>query len=865
MSRSKTRLFKIFLPLLVLCLIFSSFSFYGNVLVVNAGSSTTIIKLWIGKPYMEVNGVRQPIDSQGTTPIIMESRTLVPIRAIIEALGGSIQWDASSKKVSIFLNNNTLELWINNPIASLNGFSTQIDPMNSKVVPLIINGRTMLPLRFVAESLGIEVQYDAVSKMITLTYVLVTIPESPTLASPNNGSIVTTDVITFTWLPIEGVDYYALNVSSNSSTVHSNDRITTSTYSIAKSNIGEGTFSWKVRAHNSAGWGPWSMPYVFIIQPAVTLPSAPNPVSPQTNAFLNSTNITFTWTAVTGADSYRFQLLFNGIVVHAQEGIATNSFTLPIDLSNGIYSWQVSAHNSAGWGPWSSISTFTLKKQLSVSDIAKFVDRVVYIEVNGYDKNGKAFQSVGSGFIISSDGRIATNYHVIDGAVSGTVTLNDGRKYNIAYVLGYAAPKEITDKDLAVLKINENNLPICDLGDSESIQVGESVVAIGSPLGLPNVVTTGIVSKVWGEGIIQITAPLSPGNSGGPLFNMYGEVIGINTFKITQGENLNFALPVNWLKSLDTSLMLTLEQVRQKEYGNISIRPDVPKLISPYDGAVLTTTTPTLIWQPVSGATKYIVLVYKNSISSENVVIGEITTSTSYQIPPGKLYTGYKYIWTVVAYDSNGNYSDVSKLMIWSFSIQQVQLSKPTLLSPKEKNFFLPSINNSITFEWTSVQGATQYTLWIGYGTTGLESTNIYKKTTTLTTLSVPITIFTPGTVYTWAIGVSDSYGNLVWSDDMHFSVVLEGVISLISPYKGERTSIPMLSWSRYSIADSYFLAVFTDTFDIVYSKITFITLDVVPFGKLQLNKYYYWQVFAINEDGYIIACSPMWYFYYGY
>jgi serine protease Do len=503
-------LFHLLTILLIAVILFTNF--YPS--LASADSKNIVINLWIGSSVMSVNGLRQPIDSQSTKPIIVEGRTLVPIRAIIEAFGGSIGWDATAKKVTIRLNNNTLELWIGRSIASLNGLSMSIDPSNPKVVPMIINGRTMLPLRFVAESLGIDVQYDDKTKMITLTYVVET-------------------------------------------------------------------------------------------KPTVQLPSAPMLVSPTNNSTLNNSNITFTWTAISGVDYYKLQIIKDGSTVNSFENIITTSYTLTgTTLEDGTYSWQVAAHNSAGWSSWSSPFVFIIQKQLSITDIAKFVDRVVYIEVNGYD-NGQPFKASGSGFIISSDGKIVTNYHVIDGAISGTVTLNDGTKYNIDYVLGYIKPKDFGDKDIAIIKINANNLPVCTLGDSDKVQVGEGVVAIGSPLGLPNVVSNGIVSKIWDGGIIQITAPISLGNSGGPLFNMYGEVIGINTFFVNQGQNLNFALPINWLKALDTSLNMTLQQVYQKEYGFIPTIPGTPQLISPANNSVLTTTTPTLTWTAVSGADYY--------------------------------------------------------------------------------------------------------------------------------------------------------------------------------------------------------------------------------------------------------------------
>ena len=135
--------------------------------------SKIVITLQPNNPYMTVNGVKQEIDpGRGTKPVIIPKwgRTVVPIRAIVEALGGSIGWDGKERKVTINLNGTTIELWIGKPKARVNGEMKWIDPNNHDVKPIIVNGRTMLPLRFVAENLGCQVQWDPNTKTITITY-----------------------------------------------------------------------------------------------------------------------------------------------------------------------------------------------------------------------------------------------------------------------------------------------------------------------------------------------------------------------------------------------------------------------------------------------------------------------------------------------------------------------------------------------------------------------------------------------------------------------------------------------------------------------------------------------------------------------
>lgn len=182
--------------------------------------SSTTVKLWIGNPSMSVNGMKQQIDTQGTKPVIVAGRTLVPIRAVIEAFDGSVAWDATASKVTVTLGKDSLELWIDKPQASLNGIALSIDSANSAVVPVITNGRTMLPLRFVAESLGIDVQYDAVQQMITLvysikeivvppvTYVLTVITVGNGTATPATGTTYAYGtVVTLTATPAAGYTF----------------------------------------------------------------------------------------------------------------------------------------------------------------------------------------------------------------------------------------------------------------------------------------------------------------------------------------------------------------------------------------------------------------------------------------------------------------------------------------------------------------------------------------------------------------------------------------------------------------------------------------------------------------------------------
>jgi serine protease Do len=161
-------------------------------------------------------------------------------------------------------------------------------------------------------------------------------------------------------------------------------------------------------------------------------------------------------------------------------------------------------------------------------------------------------QNLGSGFIIKKDGLILTNNHVIDKAEKIIVRLSDEREFE-AKVIG-----RDEKTDLALIKIADpRNLPVVRMGDSDQLDVGEWVIAIGNPFGLEQTVTVGIVSakgRAIGSGpfddYIQTDASINPGNSGGPLFNIDGEVIGINTAINPSGQGIGFAIPINQVKKV---------------------------------------------------------------------------------------------------------------------------------------------------------------------------------------------------------------------------------------------------------------------------------------------------------------------------
>ncbi len=209
-----------------------------------------------------------------------------------------------------------------------------------------------------------------------------------------------------------------------------------------------------------------------------------------------------------------------------------------------------------------------------------FADDPFFRQFFGNDTYSQKVKELGSGYIISPDGYIVTNDHVAGNATQITVTLTNGKQYN-AKLIG-------TDhaSDIALLKINDKNLPYVTLGNSDNIIIGEWVIALGNPFGLFEIndkptVTVGVISAVgmnlepidnrYYLNMIQTDAAINGGNSGGPLVNSLGEVIGMNTLIYTAGRSqgnigLGFAIPINKVKRIITEL---------KEHGKINRNFDV--------------------------------------------------------------------------------------------------------------------------------------------------------------------------------------------------------------------------------------------------------------------------------------------------
>ena len=255
-------------------------------------------------------------------------------------------------------------------------------------------------------------------------------------------------------------------------------------------------------------------------------------------------------------------LIIGGILFGSVAFLVTN-YRMEKMIDEKIGTVSQGSGNSSG-----SSSATTLKSSTTEKVAASVTPAVVGIETTELSKDmfNREYESsgVGTGFIVDKNGIIVTNQHVVsDNHKQINVTLKDGTSYEAKVVC------KSDTVDLAVIKINAKNLPVVNLGDSEKINIGQTAIAIGNPLGLTfeRSVTQGIVSalnrsiavdnKTIAEDLIQTDASINAGNSGGPLLNLAGEVIGINTYKIQSGEGLGFAIPINIVKPI-------INQIKEK-------------------------------------------------------------------------------------------------------------------------------------------------------------------------------------------------------------------------------------------------------------------------------------------------------------
>jgi serine protease Do len=279
--------------------------------------------------------------------------------------------------------------------------------------------------------------------------------------------------------------------------------------------------------------------------PAVSAYSTPAP-SPQPAAMpSNPGRVFLVWGLIIG-------LLLGSVL----GGILGNY----VVMSNpGTFPWARTVSTTYPGTIGSGITIVTTEEQAIENAVRVASPAVVQINITSVSQNPFGFsygqqEDLGSGFIITSDGYVLTNNHVVENATKITVVLKDGREFR-----GQVVGTDSTS-DVAVVKISGTNLPTVELGDSSALTVGQKVIAIGNPYGLSQTVTTGVISALERNvqasqtetlvGVVQTDAAINPGNSGGPLVDLSGRVVGMNTMIYQNAQGLGFSVSVNTVRKV---------------------------------------------------------------------------------------------------------------------------------------------------------------------------------------------------------------------------------------------------------------------------------------------------------------------------
>jgi plastocyanin len=351
-----------------------------------AASVKTIV-LRVGDPVMQVDTVRISIDDTGAVPVIIQGRTMLPVRAIVEALGGTVTWDAVRRAVGVVLGTRTLELVIARSLATVNGTSVAIDPANTLVVPVIVKGRTMLPVRFVGEQLGATVDWAPATQIVTLDFggTTVTPPAAPVLTAPDDGSSSTDKTPSLAWNAVDGAATYRVVIRRGTGAILDKSGLTALSFTVPAGLLTAGTYSWVVTATGLGGTSaPQAHPFEFVVKDLVLPPAAPVLAAPDDGSSSTDRTPSLAWNAVDGAATYRVVIRRGTGAILDKSGLTALSFTVPAGLlTAGTYSWTVTATGAGGTSaPQAKPFVFTVTDPV-VQPLAQIVE--MHVKYTGWD------------------------------------------------------------------------------------------------------------------------------------------------------------------------------------------------------------------------------------------------------------------------------------------------------------------------------------------------------------------------------------------------------------------------------------------------------------------------------------------------
>ncbi|MHB8107690.1 MAG: stalk domain-containing protein [Candidatus Cryosericum sp.] len=841
--------------LAVMMIVVLAFSSAGD--MQPAAAEATIITLTIGNPNIAVNGTPHPIDASGSTPVIVAGRTLLPIRAVVEAIGGTIEWDATTRTVTITAGAVTMSLVIGNRTATVNGTRLPIDPQNASVVPLIVSGRTMLPVRFVGEQLGGTVAWDQATRTATLTFVAPSPLTAPTLLEPADGALFTSTTIAFRWTPVDGAASYDLSVSKAGSEVYRGTSTTTSLITSGTA-LSAGQYSWTVSAIRGSTEGPASLASKF----AVRLSLSPSEIVLKATPAV--AGITVTYADGTRAAAGGFCIDSTGIFVTTYE-ILKGGLSGSITLTDGS---QRSDLRVLGYDPAADVAVIR----------APGDNPVAALTLAGGPSAQLNQDVVMVGPIIAG-----IPQYVVTGVVNGT------------------GPGTFTVKGAS-----QNAVEGCPVLDSFGDVLGMVTTKIDPTAGSFPSVFAGVVQSLgktdsWtirevtereGTGLQALDKPslAEPANEA-VVGNLtpglrWNAVAGATRYQITVIEGrdtsgtavvddiITYVNPVINPGVLKTGVSYTWGVRAGNGHGwgpwsatrvfttsATIVQPPTPTILEPLDKTVVKSVEPVLFWSALTGSNKYYVWV--GTADGDTVFTGSSAT-TSLTVPAGKLQSGSTYLWSVRVENSSG----VSSLWSANASLAMAvpaTVGVPSVLTPAPKAI-IPYLNP--TFTWQSVPGATRYDVWIDKGTS---DTKAYEATVTDTSCTVPAGVLEPGITYSFSViaGTPDAWSKTGdtwnWSIDRAFTINLTAVIDivsprLLSPVEGTvlASLTPTLQWTTVQGAMWYrvYIGKGTNESDleqilslIVYTKPGDTQQYIIPSGTLDSGATYFWRVLAGAGD----------------
>jgi S1-C subfamily serine protease len=827
-------------------------------------AETTVITLTIGNPNITVNGTTRPIDASGTIPVIVGGRTLLPIRAVVEAIGGTIEWNAATRTVTIAAGAVTMGLTIGNRMATVNGTMLPIDPQNATVVPFIIAGRTMLPLRFVGEQLGGTVEWNAATRTATLTFVAPAALTAPSLLEPTDAALFTSTTVAFRWTPIEGATSYSLAVSSEGKEVYRGTS-TTSTLTPSSAVLTAGQYSWTVTAVRGATTGPVSLSRKFTVRLPLSAADLVKKATPSVAEVM-----------VEYADG--------------SKGVAAAFFIDPAGVFVTTYEVIKGAvSGSLVLADGSKLTSLRVVGYAPTADIA--------ILTTPTDKPFSAL-----GLATGSTAQVNQEAVMVGPVISGIPQLTVAGVVNGLSSTGFTVRG---DANSAV-----EGSPVLDqFGDvigmvTTNIQPASGAFPAVSAATIRGVLRTGSwtireVTEREGTGLQALDAPLLATPAGEAVIGSltpqfrWNTVPGANRYQFWVGEGRNasgtglvstvitYTDPVILPGVLKPGTTYTWAVRAGNDNGWGPWTPDrifvtsgsivqlpAPAILEPLDLFVVKSVEPILFWTPVAAASRYYVWI---GLSEEDTVYETSTTNLSVTIPSGTLTSGKTYLWSVRVENSSG----VSSLWAQphpSFTVAvPAGIGVPALLSPAPKAL-LPFLNPTLT--WQAVPGATRYDIWIDKGT---NDSKVYEIVVPGTTFTIPAGILEPGVPYWWGIiaGTPDAWSKTGdtwnWSFDRQFTINLSAVIDileprLLSPADGTAvtTLTPTLQWGSVQGATWYRIYVGKGTSEASLVQVLNRVLDprasdtqqfILPAGTLEASATYFWRVLAgAGED---IATPP--------